>query len=402
MLPYWLRFKDPRTCPASGFDPGNAFVRRSSQFAPRICIDCLIHDVSKHGCAGWKRSHQLPNVYACAKHRVWLIDRCAVCGRPPRTLSSTIPAPLSAFCECGADLRFQRKPCRAAKWYWDLVQFSIEALTCSDSAPGLPDAWEYLRHVRMAGNQPCFHALLKEARTLSESIGIPLEICKGGFPTTREFCVYFSLLKITLGQALKEIRSKTPPPLLRASSPSLTLSTAADDKPIPSIAVDRAALLERFRSRSRYLHTAAYIRASTRDARWLERCIRETRVNARYEKHFSSVAARSNRLMCALRQLEASEPARRVTYALIGSCCGLSEQQTSRAIAAAPSLKAELRRINNEKPMRVLRQTALQMVNSGMPLGTVDWARRAKLPTTAEVVTAMRRIRIELTKCLVP
>jgi len=436
LLPYWLRFKDPRTCPATGFTAGNAFIRRTRHFSPRFCPACIISDEKEHGRAYCHRSHQLPNVYACPWHRLLLIDRCAICGKPLWAPIVGISAPMSRLCECGADATLQQKPVHAEEWYWNLIDLSAEALSFDEESNGIPDAFEYLRHLRTAGGPDCFHSKLCNAKTSAGSGFPPLEICAQAYPTTREFCLYFALRGMKLAAALAEVRTAVKHEVQKQSIAPVSVSDVkrrfktrvlqyptqrtksvadywalrllapswlernhlrgANQGPIPSIAADRGKLRQKFSSRTSYTQTPAYARAKIRDRRWLQTQIGELHDSVRLERRAQTLAARSACLLSAVRSLEGSQPCKRVSHASLGLCCGLSAAQVSRTIASNPVLRAELVRVNKQKPVRVLKQTALQMLASGIPLCTQEWARRAKLPTSSEVVKAMRRIRLDL------
>jgi len=442
LLPYWLRFRDPRSCPTTGFDPGKAFVPRAGNFAPRVCPDCLLYDIRNHGAAYWHRVHQLPNVFVCPRHRVMLFARCSVCGATPRALSCFIAPPLSRICQCGADLALQRKPVQADRWwwYWNLVSLSIEALSSSTKPTGVSNSLAYKRYARNSDGDLSFQAVLHEAQTLWKNNIQPLVFYLGRCPSTREFCLYFAMRGMNLAQAMASVHSATsqlapdtPPPTSNLSDFRRQFQAAMSAEParipsqapgywalrlldpdwleanypiigkgkrrgpVPSVVADRIKMLNIYRTRKRR-KGAAFERARIRDRNWQEGQARKYRAEDRAERQAVVQIARSFSLLRTMQNLEHSAPAERVTHSLLASHCTLSMYQVRRVFRSDPVLKAEFERINRERPFRVLKQTALRMVRSGIPLATVDWARQAKVPTSPKFLAAMRQIRVELAK----
>ncbi|MEO2217690.1 TniQ family protein [Chromobacterium vaccinii] len=71
--------------------------------AVRVCLACVNDDELTHGTPYVHLSHQIPGVYTCTKHQVWLIDRCPNC-RQPLSRDGSLPLGLWRECICGYSL----------------------------------------------------------------------------------------------------------------------------------------------------------------------------------------------------------------------------------------------------------------------------------------------------------
>lgn len=69
-----------------------------------LCLSCACEDEMEHGVAYWHRSHQIPGVAVCWKHREKLVNSCPNCRFPFQRLNRLLSIPW-ATCRCGTDIR---------------------------------------------------------------------------------------------------------------------------------------------------------------------------------------------------------------------------------------------------------------------------------------------------------
>ncbi|MFG6433719.1 TniQ family protein [Roseateles sp. LYH14W] len=98
------------------------------------CVECVNEDLELIGEPVWRRSHQLPGVLVCVKHRAWLVHQCSVCQwasseRKLRYPPTACPAghafvarkPLESL-DLSVELKF-------ARWSSELLSYPIGART---------------------------------------------------------------------------------------------------------------------------------------------------------------------------------------------------------------------------------------------------------------------------------
>lgn len=90
LYPYYARFfstQRKRSTYAYAFNGNADTVHRmgisqsngNHYFVLRYCPVCYQEDLAQYGEPYWHRSHQLPDMQLCVKHRCWLVDTDAVC-----------------------------------------------------------------------------------------------------------------------------------------------------------------------------------------------------------------------------------------------------------------------------------------------------------------------------------
>jgi len=104
----------------------NSWRRQPLQF----CVQCLFDDQTALGEPIWRRSHQLPGVKVCLRHRAWLAHSCGKCGWAPS--ARRLGYPLRA-CPNGHALTSE-KPAASldlnveltfAKWSCELLNYRV-------------------------------------------------------------------------------------------------------------------------------------------------------------------------------------------------------------------------------------------------------------------------------------
>jgi hypothetical protein len=100
----------------------------------RHCVECVREDLELIGEPVWRRSHQLPGVLVCVKHRTWLVHQCSVCQweslerklRYPRTTCPAGHAFASRKPPESLDLSLELK---FARWSSELLGYAVGART---------------------------------------------------------------------------------------------------------------------------------------------------------------------------------------------------------------------------------------------------------------------------------
>ncbi len=147
VFPYATAFLDPTT-----FARAQAVVKGPTEVAAhgalaqnaivatecwRFCVQCLDEDMFRWGESYWRRSHNLPGVYVCNAHRVFLHDTDL-----PVALASRAPLVLPHETK-GASVGRRRPPPT-------LVQISLRSAQLLHRAPGPPISWSADGYRRLA------------------------------------------------------------------------------------------------------------------------------------------------------------------------------------------------------------------------------------------------------------
>lgn len=69
----------------------------------KLCLSCASEDEKLHGVGYWRRSHQIPGVTVCWKHKELLLSSCPNCRFPFQHINKLLSAPWNA-CRCGERL----------------------------------------------------------------------------------------------------------------------------------------------------------------------------------------------------------------------------------------------------------------------------------------------------------
>lgn len=70
----------------------------------KLCLSCVAEDEQAHGVAYWKRSHQMPGVTVCWKHKESLVSSCQNCRFPFQRSNKLLSVPWMACPVCSMHL----------------------------------------------------------------------------------------------------------------------------------------------------------------------------------------------------------------------------------------------------------------------------------------------------------
>lgn len=108
----------------------NSWKRHPLQF----CTQCVRQDIEEFGEPIWRRTHQLPGVRVCLRHRAWLTRKCEACGWTATTTRLWYPP---VTCPVGHVLKPQRLEgsltlgleVHFAKWSEEMLAYRIGTRT---------------------------------------------------------------------------------------------------------------------------------------------------------------------------------------------------------------------------------------------------------------------------------
>jgi hypothetical protein len=114
LLPLFLPYLAPTKPTNPDLDPSEAVSHIPRRVVglhgeANLCLHCVEEDQREHGVPYWHRSHQIPGVSVCWKHRVPLLSSCPVCDCPFLFSKKLLSIPWQP-CRCSWHLNHELQP----------------------------------------------------------------------------------------------------------------------------------------------------------------------------------------------------------------------------------------------------------------------------------------------------